>query len=100
MSDPFLLKGEVDAASVLAIERALFTYLEDSDGEALIDCSGLTFVDSTGLTMLVRVKRAAGRRLVLADVPPFVYRLLETTGLGDWFQLRYRDGRSPNGQRT
>jgi len=55
-----------------------------------IDLSGVTFIDSSGLAMLVRIRRAAtdaGMDLRLAGTPPRVRQLLEITGLDEPFGL-------------
>jgi anti-anti-sigma factor len=53
-------------------------------GDLLLDLSGLTAVDATGLGVLVGAHRHAGRvgrTLLLIDVPPAVARLLRLTRL-------------------
>jgi anti-sigma B factor antagonist len=82
----FTLAGDIDAASAPELHRELLAYLAHANGEAVIECSGVEFIDSHGLRMLVQVQTDGGRRLVLRDVPPFVHRLFEITGLTDVFK--------------
>lgn len=55
-----------------------------------VDLSGVRFIDSTGLTALVRtyksLKQAGGTLLLLSPSPP-VLRLLAVTGLDGLFSL-------------
>src|SRR5438046_5200544 len=73
--------GELDLAGTdtarNAIEKA-----EETSGMLVLDLSGLTFMDSTGLEIVLRAARRAhdsGRRLVVARPSPYVRRLFEMT---------------------
>jgi anti-anti-sigma factor len=86
--DPQILTvaGELDLASV---EEFLSRARAALDGSVLtLDCAGLTFIDSTGLGALVRLReeaRAHGSDVVLARVPSRVSRILDITGLSQIF---------------
>ncbi|MEU4101245.1 STAS domain-containing protein [Streptomyces tanashiensis] len=75
------LVGELDHDSVGPLTRAL-----DDCARArrvVVDCSGLTFCDSTGLNELLRARlrlRETGGRLDLAGLGPPVDRMFEITG--------------------
>jgi anti-anti-sigma factor len=88
MSDQFLLEGEIDPVTAPVAERELLAYVRRARERAVIDCSGLTFIDSSGLRMLVNVQHATAQRLVLTDVPDCARRLLVITGLNDVFEVR------------
>jgi anti-anti-sigma factor len=52
----------------------------------VLDLSGLEFMDSTGLRVLLRARAAAeeGRwQIYLRDVPPTIRRLFDMTGVND-----------------
>jgi anti-anti-sigma factor len=75
--------GELDLAGIdsasQAIERA-----EQADGMLVLDLAGLTFIDSTGLEVILRAARRAqqtGRRLVVVRPRPYVRRLFELTAI-------------------
>ena len=77
------LSGELDMAAIesagQAIDRA-----EQDDGMLVLDLSGLTFIDSTGLEVILRAARRAedsGRRLVVARPSPYVRRLFQLTAI-------------------
>jgi anti-sigma B factor antagonist len=88
VQQPVHLEGEVDAANAAAVERRLLAYAERAGGDVVIDCSGVEFLDSTGLRALVSVAQRAEHRTVLLDLKPTYRRLLELTGLDTVFDLR------------
>jgi anti-anti-sigma factor len=88
------LEGEVDhdnAADVLAMLLAECQPLEGSVIE--IDCSGLTFIDSSGMAMLIKLRTRTERKLVLIDLPTNT-RIPFVTRLDDFFEVR-RSRRRP-----
>jgi anti-sigma B factor antagonist len=72
------LEGEFDLAQVSAVEQALATVERDRPAIMVIDLSGVTFLDSSGLRVILeadgRARRAA-RRLVLVRGPEQVHRV-------------------------
>lgn len=77
-----VLAGELDVASSGALEAALARL--DESRPVIIDLQALTFVDSTGLGVLVHSHQRlqdAGGRLVLIKGGGQVERLLEITGV-------------------
>ena len=78
--------GEID----LAVARSSSVWpacLEQSNGIGL-DLGEVTFIDSSGLGVLVRLRKEAdaqSKPFSLVNTSPSVQRLLEVTGLGDIF---------------
>ncbi len=82
-----VLHGELDVATAPRIEDALASRRDD-ERDVVVDLRELTFVDSTGLRSLLRVRAVAdgaGGRLVLVPGPPEVQRVFELTGLSAQF---------------
>jgi anti-sigma B factor antagonist len=82
--DAFLLSlyGELDLATSPLLEAKLRMVESTNSERIVIDLSGLTFIDSTGLHALVRAElrwRASGRGLVLLRGPRAVQRVFELT---------------------
>jgi anti-sigma B factor antagonist len=81
--------GEID----LATSPALRTRLQDAIGQhrtVIVDLSDVTFIDSTGLGVLIgglrRINEAGGEmRVVIAD--PRVLKIFEITGLTGLFSI-------------
>ena len=80
-----VLMGEIDLASIDALEDAITAIEQDAVGaEVVLDMTGVTFLDSSGLRVLVTAHDrldTAGSRLVLRRPPSAVLRVLEITGL-------------------
>lgn len=92
--DPALVRvgGELD----LATAPELLGALEQRDGEVVLDCSGLAFIDVAGLNAVVEAHaacRARGARLVLLDPSPAVRRLLRLLELDTVVPVCSRDRR-------
>lgn len=79
------VSGELDARQAQRLRELLLGTINDQRVRALrVDCSNVTFIDSTGLGVLVlATKRAVDRevRLVLHSPSARVQQLLELTGL-------------------
>lgn len=80
------LAGEIDLAAAPRVESAIEEAVAGEEGvDILIDLDAVTFLDSTGLRVLVAAHaRCAGegRRLTLVNPSTAVSRILEITGLG------------------
>ena len=63
---PFVVESEIDMASAPALEAALRTHIEASSGDVGVDCAQMTFIDSSGIAVFIRLAHeldAADRRL-------------------------------------
>lgn len=75
----------------MANAPALDRHLETLDGDILIDCASLTFIDLLGLRALLAAHQrctARGKRLVLVHPPLCLTRLLELTHLEAVFDVQ------------
>ena len=77
--------GELDVATVPLLEAA---FDEAGDAPVLLDLEGVTFIDSTGLQLLLRISDRGAGRLEMTSSPA-LERLLEITGVRDQLPLRY-----------
>ena len=81
-----LLSGEIDHHGA----RAMMDVLDKAIGTRLplkveLDLSGVTFMDSSGLALLIRVRRAVdalGGQLRVVRIPTQPRRVLDAAGLG------------------
>lgn len=83
------LVGELDVSTAPELRRYL-DQIVAADGDVLVDCSELTFADSSGLDTLIRMAktlRDQGRRLVLTQVRPIVRRAIEVLQITDLVEL-------------
>ena len=78
------VEGEVDLATAPELEGALRRALRSPAHRLVVDLRGVRFLDSSGLSLLVRhdrLARAAERRLIIVKPPAQVHRVFELTGL-------------------
>lgn len=82
------VSGEIDAHTAPRVTDAI----EAFDGPVLdLDMSGVNFVDSSGLRVLVQAHQrlaGAGRELRLVAASPAVKRLLEISGVDEYLDVR------------
>ena len=87
------LDGELDVATAAQLEGRSDEIINDG-GDVWMDCSDLTFADSTGLATLTRLATALRdreRRLVLTDVRPVVRQAMDVLRITDLFELDESD---------
>ena len=85
------LSGEADATTAAELRKTLATQLDTGARLVTVDVSGLSFLDSASLRVLILAARALkGRhgRLVFARPQPLVARLLEITGADRLLDVR------------
>lgn len=77
------IQGELDVAVADRLETAIGDLPRDP-ATVVIDLGGLNFIDSTGLRLLLRLKKGAegtGRKMLISRVSEPVSRLLDVSGL-------------------
>jgi anti-anti-sigma factor len=75
--------GQID----LSVARELNDAFSECPGDVLVDLSGVTFMDSSGINTLVAARRAyssAERQFTLQGISKNLLRTLETLGLVDY----------------
>jgi anti-sigma B factor antagonist len=78
-----LVAGELD----LSTADSLRTSLEPLGGRVVVNLAGVTFMDCSGVSVLVEAHNrlvAEGGGLRVRSPSVFVVRLLELLGMGDW----------------
>lgn len=85
------IEGEIDVASAAALRENLLAEFGRARTAVIIDLSGVSFCDATGLSVLVTARRRAhllGLSLTLVAPRPSMHRLLRVTGLDRAFDIR------------
>lgn len=87
------MTGELDHDGVKDVENDVRWAVAQATGSVALDCSGVTFVDSAGLRLLIQAQMTAVDRHVdfglVAPSQPVV-RLLAMTGLDDLIAVDVR----------
>ena len=94
------LAGEIDMENAHRLEAALAPLVARGD-QVLIECSALTFMDSSGFGVLLRAAQRLGRRgrLVLLSPGDLIARTLTLMGVEQVPNLEVRDRSSTEGMR-
>ena len=82
------VSGELDLATAAGLEDAVATAAaRPGVHEVVVDLSGLSFLDASGMAALVRARAAAAGTGVLVRIQGargVVARVLALTGVGEW----------------
>jgi len=84
------LSGEVDMATSAAVKSSLADLAEGGHLAVVVDLSEVTFIDSSGLHVLLDAQRRlskSGGKVVLRKPAPAVDRILQISGLCDVFPM-------------
>ena len=84
------LRGELDVSSASSLRERLLGILADQAPNLILDLSRLTFIDSTGISVLLAAERRAhelGGSLSLAGPQKIVTRVLHITSLDRHFPI-------------
>jgi anti-anti-sigma factor len=80
------VRGEVDIANVETLRSHLAAIIDAPPPRVVFDLGELSFVDSSGIAVLVQVANAVAE-VKVGSASPVVRRILEVTGLGEQFGL-------------
>ncbi|TMR07330.1 STAS domain-containing protein [Actinomadura soli] len=89
------ISGELDMSSTPSLRERLYVALRDPGMYVIIDLSGVTFCDASGLAMLVGARRrveGTSTTLILARPRPQTAKLLRVTGLLHAFTIHHSAG--------
>ena len=85
-----LLRGELDLGTAAQLTATLDAAIRESRGAFVIDLCDVTFLDSSGVSVLVRARAVLGReeRALLIICPPGpARRIFELAGIDDLLEL-------------
>jgi anti-sigma B factor antagonist len=90
------VNGNLDAEGTQAMEEKVLALLEAGETSLLFDFSGLDYINSSGLRILVlayqRLKKASGR-VAICGVKDYIQEVFEVSGYDKIFPLfRDREG--------
>lgn len=83
-----VLEGEIDLATADEFRRKALESMDQFGPRLTLDLSGVTFMDATGLSVLIYVRREAearGGHITLVGTPQAVSYLLRISGLESVF---------------
>ena len=85
------LRGDLDHHAARGLMEQADRLMEQNlPSKTILDLGGLTFMDSSGIAVILRAKRrmeALGGNLVVINTPKQAARVLETAGLARYVKL-------------
>ena len=84
------VSGEIDLETAAQLSDHALTAIREVSPRLVLDLSRVTFMDSTGLQVLIAIKRRAelaGGSLALVGVARAVMKVLTVTGLSETFTI-------------
>ena len=93
-----VLTGELDVSAVPAFNKRMSELRHRGFHSMMLDLSGVTFMDSTGLSAILVAEmhaRMRGQRFSVVEGPPHVNELFRLTGVDNFLEIV-----SPGGARN
>ena len=84
------LVGEMDTAAAVEVEEVLKPLYQSNGKDVLIDCTGLEYIASSGLRILLSIlkgAKATGSRVVLRGVNDDIKNVFKLTGFISIFEF-------------
>lgn len=85
------LTGELDHHAARGVMESMEQWMEQNlPRKTILDFGGITFMDSSGIAVVLRAKRrmeAMQGNLAVVNIPRQAARVLETAGLGRYIKL-------------
>jgi len=85
-----VIEGEVDFTNSLEVRQWLRDYCEQTQGEVKLDLSKLSYIDSSGLAILIETRKFLknnNRSVVIVAVSGQVQKLFTLTQIGELFGI-------------
>ena len=83
------VRGEIDVSTAPQLQATLDDLLEAGASRIVLACQDLSFLDSSGIALLVATRKrlGPGGELVIEAPQPHVRKVLELTGVTDELEL-------------
>ena len=84
------LKGEMDTAAAMEAEEVLKPLYKSEGKDVIIDCSGLEYIASSGLRILLSIlkgAKASGSQVIMRGVNDDIMNVFKLTGFISIFEL-------------
>ena len=100
-TERIVLTGELDVSTVPAFNKRMSELHHRGFHSMVLDLSGITFMDSTGLSAILVTEmhaRMRGQRFSVVEGPPHVNELFRLTGVDNFLEIVSRPARARNGR--
>jgi anti-anti-sigma factor len=97
-----VLTGELDVSTVPAFNKRMSELHHKGFHSIVLDLSGITFMDSTGLSAILVTEmhaRMRGQRFRVVEGPPHVNELFRLTGVDNFLEIISASSTTPHSGR-
>jgi len=84
------VEGDVDISNVKELKSHLEEKIIEYQPDIILNCEGLSYIDSTGLGVLVSALKKAqshDKSISIVQLKPYLYKIFELTGLDKIFEI-------------
>ncbi|MBR6219697.1 MAG: anti-sigma factor antagonist [Clostridia bacterium] len=85
------LEGRIDSTNAAAFEKEIMQTVAANPGATIeLDVEKLEYISSAGLRVLMKLRKRAGKALVVLNVSPEVYEIFDMTGFTELLDVKKR----------
>ena len=85
------VSGRLDTPSAVSAQQEITPLLENADKEIILDCSNLEYISSSGLRLLLTIRKEAaakGGKVIVKDINDDIKKVFMMTGFYNLFEIR------------
>ena len=85
------VSGRLDTPSAVAAQKEIAPLLEHADKEIILDCSNLEYISSSGLRLLLTIRKEAsakGGMVIVEHINDDIKKVFMMTGFYNLFEIR------------
>ena len=85
------VSGRLDTPAAVTAQQEIKPLLENADKEITLDCSKLEYISSSGLRLLLTIRKEAsakGGKVIVAHISDDIKKVFMLTGFYNLFEIR------------
>ena len=85
------LSGRLDTPSAVIAQQEIVPLLENADKEIILDCTNLEYISSSGLRLLLTIRKEAsakGGKVIVEHISDSIKKVFMMTGFNNLFEIR------------
>jgi anti-sigma B factor antagonist len=85
------VSGRLDTPSAVSAQQEITPLLENADKEIILDCSNLEYISSSGLRLLLTIRKEAaakGGKVIVKDINDDIKKVFMMTGFFNLFEIK------------
>ena len=85
------VSGRLDTPSAVSAQQEITPLLENADKEIILDCCNLEYISSSGLRLLLTIRKEAaakGGKVIVKDINDDIKKVFMMTGFYNLFEIK------------